>query len=117
MTIGKKLMLAFGAMLALVLGLAYSSLSSTSSLGQELDTTVNVTAKKTDWIGQIDTATSDLRVGQRGVVLYSILKDPARVETANQMLSFAITPSARNKLTSKRMKANNRDTCQPFFCL
>jgi hypothetical protein len=32
-------------------------------------------------------------------------------------LSFAITPSARNKLTSKRMKANNRDTCQPFFCL
>jgi hypothetical protein len=31
--------------------------------------------------------------------------------------SFAITPSARNKLTSKRMKANNRDTCQPFFCL
>jgi hypothetical protein len=35
----------------------------------------------------------------------------------NRRLSFAITPSARNKLTSKRMKANNRDTCQPFFCL
>ena len=33
------------------------------------------------------------------------------------LLSFAITPSARNKLTSQRMKANNRDTCQPFFCL
>jgi hypothetical protein len=32
-------------------------------------------------------------------------------------LSFAITPSARNELTPKRMKANNRDTCQPFFCL
>ena len=32
-------------------------------------------------------------------------------------LSFDITPSARNKLTSKRMKAKNRDTCQPFFCL
>src|SRR5439155_23980334 len=28
-------------------------------------------------------------------------------------LSFAITPSGHNKLTSKRMKANNRDTCQP----
>jgi hypothetical protein len=32
-------------------------------------------------------------------------------------LSFAITPSAPNRLTSQRMKANNRYTCQAFFCL
>ena len=44
------------------------------------------------------------------------LSDPLR-NSGREDLSFAITPSGDNKLTSKRMKANNRDTCQPFFCL
>jgi methyl-accepting chemotaxis protein/methyl-accepting chemotaxis protein-1 (serine sensor receptor) len=85
MTIGKKLMLAFGVLLALVLGLAYSSLSAIGSLGKELDSTVNVGAKKTELIGKIDTATSDMRVGQRGLALFSMLKDSAKAEASNQM--------------------------------
>ena len=85
MTIGKKLMLAFGVVLALVLGLAYSSLSSIGSLGKELDHVATVQARKTELIGQIDTATSDMRVGQRGLVLFSMLKDSAKAEGANQM--------------------------------
>jgi len=32
-------------------------------------------------------------------------------------LSFAIIPSACNRLTWKTMKTNNRDTCQASFCL
>ena len=43
MTIGKKLTLAFGAVLVLLLGLAYSDLSSVASLDQELATEINQT--------------------------------------------------------------------------
>lgn len=84
MTIGKKLMLGFGVTLALVFALAYSSLSSIGSLGKELDLTA-VGGHKMFLMGQMDAAVSDMRVGQRGVVMYSMMKDPARVETANQM--------------------------------
>lgn len=44
-------MWAFGVMLALTLGLAYSALSSVGSLGKELDVAANATAKKVDLMG------------------------------------------------------------------
>jgi hypothetical protein len=56
MTIGKKLVLCFGAMLALVLGMGYSSLSSVGTLSTELDSAVNKTARKTELAAQIETA-------------------------------------------------------------
>lgn len=84
MTIGKKLMLSFGALLALMLGLAYSSLSSTGTLSAELDTAVNKTAKKIEIAGQIQTAVSDMRVGQRGLILFSMLKDTPKIEMARE---------------------------------
>jgi methyl-accepting chemotaxis protein len=77
MTIGKKLMLAFGAMLMLTLGLAYSSLSSVSSLGKELDLGANVTGKKLDLAGQLRARIGDMRAAQRGVVIYAMMKDSA----------------------------------------
>jgi methyl-accepting chemotaxis protein/methyl-accepting chemotaxis protein-1 (serine sensor receptor) len=36
-------------------------------------------------MGQIEAAVSDMRVGQRGVVLFSMMKEPARVEASHQM--------------------------------
>ena len=48
MTIGKKLMLSFGGMLAVVLGLAYTSLSSISGLGADLDEAV--IRRRKSWI-------------------------------------------------------------------
>lgn len=91
MTIGKKLTLGFGALLALVIGLGYSSLSSVGTLSSELDLAVNKTARKTELAGQIQTAVSDMRAGQRGLVLFSMLKDPPKVEMAREAFRTAST--------------------------
>jgi methyl-accepting chemotaxis protein len=84
-TIGKKLMWAFGAMLALTLGLAYSSLSSVTSLGKQLDTTGNVTARKSQIAGELALNAAIMSRGQRGLVAYTALKDGAHAEAAKQM--------------------------------
>ena len=91
MTIGKKLMMCFGGVLVLVMGLAYSSLSSVGALGTALDQAVNKTAKKTEMIGQVQTAVSDMRAGQRGVILFSMLRDPAKVKMASDTFRAAST--------------------------
>jgi methyl-accepting chemotaxis protein len=85
MTIGKKLMWAFGAMLALTLGLAYSALSSVSTLGKELDNTGNVTARKSQIAGELALNAATMSRGQRGLVAYSALKDSAHAEAAKQL--------------------------------
>ncbi len=77
MTIGKKLMLALGALVALTLGLAYSSLSSVRSLGKELDLTANVIGKKLDLTGQLLASIGEMRAAQRGVVVYAMMKNSA----------------------------------------
>jgi methyl-accepting chemotaxis protein/methyl-accepting chemotaxis protein-1 (serine sensor receptor) len=91
MTIGKKLTLCFGALLLLVLGLAYASLSSVGTLSAALDTAVNQTAKKTELAGQVLIAISDMRAGQRGLILFSSLKDTSKVEMAREGFRAAAT--------------------------
>ena len=80
LTIGKKLMLAFGAMLALTLGLAYSSLTSVDSLGKELHTASTDMAKKSELISQLSVGVANMSGAQRGLVLYSMLKETAKAE-------------------------------------
>jgi len=87
MTIGKKLMFAIGGMLAVLLGLAYSSFSSLGTLGTLLDTAVNKTAKKMVLVGSIEVAVEHLRTAQRGVILYSMLKNPAVVNKSKELFS------------------------------
>ena len=101
MTIGKKLMLAFGAMLALTLGLAWSSLSSVSSLGKELDTEINSTAKKTELAMTIQASAMQIRAGVRGQIMYSVFKDPAKVEPSKEMLRLGLE-SIRKSITELR---------------
>jgi len=89
-TIGTKLMLGFGGMLALVIGLAYTSLTWIGSLNQELDTALNKTAKKTELAAQMDSANASLRAAQQGVILYSVLKEPALAEKSKaQFASYS----------------------------
>lgn len=80
MTIGKKLLIGFGGMLALVVGLTYISLTWIGSLNRELEIALNKTAKKTELAAQMDAVNAYLRAGQQGVILYSALKDPAMVQ-------------------------------------
>jgi methyl-accepting chemotaxis protein len=80
-------MLCVGAMFALTLGLTYSSLSSIGSLGATLETALNQTARITELIGDTGTSAAYLRTGQRGVILYSVLKEPRMVETSKTLFS------------------------------
>src|SRR5579872_6556214 len=91
MTIGRKLMLSFGGMLSLVLGLGYSSLSSIGTLSQELDTAANKTAVKTQLTGKMQVAITNMRAGQRGLILFSMLKEPAKIEMAREAFGTAAT--------------------------
>ena len=84
MTIGKKLMLAFGAVMALVFGLAYSSLNSIGNLAKELNTTGTLTARKAQIAADLALNAANMSQGQRGLVSYAVLKDPAHAEAAKQ---------------------------------
>ncbi|HWY49645.1 MAG TPA: methyl-accepting chemotaxis protein [Bryobacteraceae bacterium] len=81
MTIGKKLTISFGAMLAVALALAVSSLYSIGKLGGELDTAVDKHWRKAFLIEEIKSNFYKMRSCQRGVMLFSMhnLPDKARV--------------------------------------
>ena len=85
-------------MLAFVLGLAYSSLSSIGSLADSLDRSVNLMAKKTAMIERVSKLADALRFSQRGVVLYSAVKTGA-VEKSKE--EFHAATVATEKLVAE----------------
>jgi methyl-accepting chemotaxis protein/methyl-accepting chemotaxis protein-1 (serine sensor receptor) len=90
MTIGKKLTLCFSALLVLMLGWGYSSLSSVGALSAGLDKATNQTAKEIELAGQLATDISNMRAGQRGMLLFSMLKDPAGPAQSKEMFQSAV---------------------------
>jgi methyl-accepting chemotaxis protein len=84
MTIGKKLMLGFAALLVVALGLAGGYLYSVGSLGGELKTATDVTAKKVFLISELQGNVFRMRSAQRGVMLYSLGKVPERAQSNKQ---------------------------------
>ena len=95
MSIGKKLTLAFATMLALLLGLGYFGYSSIDSLGKDFDTQVNSTAKKAELAGQIKTGVYKMITAQRGVVMYALLKDPAKTSQNNELFQSSAEAVAK----------------------
>ena len=69
-------------MLALMLVMGVMSLNSISGLNAELQTATLKTARRLQLSGTIDTAGSDMLAAQRGIVMFSFGKDPARVQTS-----------------------------------
>jgi len=94
MTISTKLLLSFCAMLAATLVLAYASLSSAGKVGDEVETSVAATTYKVELINQAATALTEMQAGQRGIVLYSLLQDPAAVEASDQAFRKAAAEAA-----------------------
>lgn len=78
-------MLSFSGLLAMVLVLGYSAHSSVATLGEQLDAAMNKTARKVEIVGKINTDASNMRVAQRGVVLFSMLKNPAKADQNKEM--------------------------------
>ena len=80
MTIGKKLVMCWSAMLALVLLLGYSSVHSVNNLNDALHTQISTTGKKTELASLIPLHVYQMRFAQRGIIMYSQLKDSANVK-------------------------------------
>ena len=91
MTIGKKLMLAFAAMLVLTLGLAYSSLTSIGGLSARLNEIGTKTALKVELSGQIQTAVAMMRAAVRSTVLATALKDTSELEESRRTFQDQVT--------------------------
>ncbi|MGA2740807.1 MAG: methyl-accepting chemotaxis protein [Bryobacteraceae bacterium] len=83
MTIGKKLLLSFGAALALTLMVAFSSLHSIGDLGGSLHKVIKVNATKLFLASDISTVMSDFTAEERGIIARSFMKDRATVDRYN----------------------------------
>jgi len=81
MTIGKKLMLAFGGLLVVALALGLGSLFSVHALAGALHVATDQTAKKVFLISEMQGNFYRVRSGQRGVVLFSTQKLPDKVKS------------------------------------
>jgi methyl-accepting chemotaxis protein len=82
MTLGKKLIVGIGAMLAVTLLLGITSLSAISKLSESLDTAINKTTKKIELVDGVMAARSDMLAAQRGVIMFTFGKLPAGAEKA-----------------------------------
>ena len=84
MTIGKKVILCFGAILAVNFVLGYNTLSLARRLGADLDRAVNSTGKAMEQIGRLTTALSDMKASEAGFILFSSLNDSDQVRNTQR---------------------------------
>ncbi|HKW97096.1 MAG TPA: methyl-accepting chemotaxis protein [Bryobacteraceae bacterium] len=83
-TIGTKLMGAFGAMLALALGLSYSALHSLGNMKADFDDTVTRTARSRYVSALTVKDSEEMRSLERGIMVRLYMKDLATVEKYKQ---------------------------------
>ncbi len=98
-SLGFRLLGAFGAMVLLLLLSGGVSLYMVERLSGKLDTAANRTARKIEINGQIKTTASGMRAGQRGLLLYSLMKQSARASAADK--AFREAAAAMQTLTAK----------------
>jgi methyl-accepting chemotaxis protein/methyl-accepting chemotaxis protein-1 (serine sensor receptor) len=84
MSLGRKLLSGFGAMLALVLLTSGGALVVTHSLNDDLKRAADVTARKQYLAGEVNAATSEMASCERGTVLADMLSDKAHSEQYQQ---------------------------------
>jgi methyl-accepting chemotaxis protein len=84
LTIGKKLILGFGSMFALTLGLAYASLSAIGTISSDLKTALDSSARKLDLSGELRTSVMNMVSLERGIALRHIIDDQVLVQKYEQ---------------------------------
>jgi methyl-accepting chemotaxis protein/methyl-accepting chemotaxis protein-1 (serine sensor receptor) len=82
MTIGRKLTSCFLALLMAVVGLAYSAYHFSGTLSASLDQALNQLSRKTELAGQIQQQVFQMRASQRGVLLFAMMGQRNKAETA-----------------------------------
>src|SRR5690349_21825313 len=88
-TIGKKLTISCAATLALMIVMSVGSLNSIGNLNTELENATRGTARRIQLGGIMDVAGSDMLAGQRGLLLFTYAKDPAKSEAARKLFHTA----------------------------
>ena len=88
-TMGKKLVIGFAAMLILTLLVGIAALSGISRLSHRFDVAVGVTVRKLNLIASIRSAAADMLAGQRGVVMFTYAKLPENASTARGLFRSA----------------------------
>ena len=86
MTIGRKLLLSCGAMVAVALVLGLTSLRSISSLNSALATATHETASTLEHASELNILASDMLAAQRGMIVYAFAKSTAGVQDARRLL-------------------------------
>jgi methyl-accepting chemotaxis protein len=84
MSLARKLMAGFGAVLVLSMVLSFSSLTSISALKEQINSIANQQAVKVDLAGQISTGAADMLRLENGIILRLILQDQSLSETYKQ---------------------------------
>ena len=95
MTIGRKLMLGFTGLIALLVVLSFAFLNAVGTLKESFDNAVDKTAKKIALAGAFDTAESDMLAWQRAAILNAFSKETAQLETAKQRFREASETASR----------------------
>ena len=90
MSIGRKLTIALGALVAISFALVIALLFSITAMRSSFDEAVNRTAKKIVLADRIDGARSDMMVAQRGMMQFTYAKDVARVQTTKQQFQSEV---------------------------
>jgi methyl-accepting chemotaxis protein len=89
MTIGRKLVISVGSMMALMMIMGVTSLNSINNLNAELVTATTTSARRITLMGLIDAAGSDMLAGMRGMVMFTFGKEPAKVDLARKQFQTA----------------------------
>ena len=84
-TVGRKVRLTTGVLVAVLVGLAWLGLHQTAAMNDAFQATASITSRKLVLAGDIGIATSNLAAAQRGVLMFSYAKDAPRVAVAKQL--------------------------------
>jgi methyl-accepting chemotaxis protein len=84
MTIGRKLMLGFTGLIALLLVLSFAFLNAVGTLKASFDDAVDKTARKIALAAVFDKAQADMLAWQRGMILNAFTKETTQMEAAKQ---------------------------------
>ena len=89
MTIGRKLIASFAAMLFATVILGIASLVAINKLTSRLDTAVNQTTRKLQLIDSVSNSRSDMLAAQRGFIMFAYAKSPVGAAKAKGLFESA----------------------------
>jgi len=80
MSISKKLVISFAALLVLTFVLSYNSLTVINSLGSDLDRAVNSTGRAVEKVSHLAASLAEMKAAEGGFILFTSMNDLAQVD-------------------------------------